>query len=142
MAQEWVPFGGFPWGVVGFSQADGPLAVLARVAGVALVSFVTALVSFCVAALALLVRRSARTDVKGTVAVCVVCLALVTVGSAAMARLVWASTGHAGPSVTVVQGNVPRLGLDFNAQRRAVLDNHVRQTLRLADDIRSGRAGS
>ncbi|MGB7506320.1 MAG: apolipoprotein N-acyltransferase, partial [Mycobacterium sp.] len=39
-----------------------------------------------------------------------------------------------------VQGNVPRLGLEFNAQRRAVLDNHVRETLRLADDVRAGRA--
>ena len=46
------------------------------------------------------------------------------------------------PSITVaaVQGNVPRLGLEFNAQRRAVLDNHVRETLRLADDVHAGRA--
>ena len=46
------------------------------------------------------------------------------------------------PAVTVaaVQGNVPRLGLDFNAQRRAVLDNHVRETLRLAEDVRAGAA--
>ena len=29
----------------------------------------------------------------------------------------------------IVQGNVPRLGLEFNAQRRAVLDNHVNATL-------------
>ena len=35
---------------------------------------------------------------------------------------------------------MPRLGLDFNAQRRAVLDNHVRETLRLAEDVRAGRA--
>ena len=48
----------------------------------------------------------------------------------------------ANPPVTVaaVQGNVPRLGLDFNAQRRAVLDNHVRETLRLAEDVRAGLA--
>ena len=46
------------------------------------------------------------------------------------------------PSITVaaVQGNVPRLGLDFNAQRRAVLDNHVRETMRLAEDVRAGTA--
>jgi apolipoprotein N-acyltransferase len=49
-----------------------------------------------------------------------------------------------GPSerdvvVAVVQGNVPRLGLDFNAQRRAVLDNHVRRTEQLAADVASGR---
>src|SRR5205814_5044831 len=38
-----------------------------------------------------------------------------------------------GPPVVVayVQGNVPRMGLDFNAQRRAVLDNHVEATLAL-----------
>ncbi|AEV73360.1 apolipoprotein N-acyltransferase [Mycolicibacterium rhodesiae NBB3] len=146
VAIEWLksvfPFGGFPWGVVGFSQADGPLAVVARLGGVALVSFTTALLGFCVAALALLVRRSMRTDLKGAVAVPVVCLALITIATAAMGFMVRASTVNGGPSVTVavVQGNVPRLGLDFNAQRRAVLDNHVRQTLRLADDIRSGRA--
>jgi apolipoprotein N-acyltransferase len=46
------------------------------------------------------------------------------------------------PSITVaaIQGNVPRLGLEFNAQRRAVLDNHVRETMRLAEDVREGRA--
>jgi apolipoprotein N-acyltransferase len=38
-----------------------------------------------------------------------------------------------------VQGNVPRLGLDFNAQRRAVLDNHVRGTIELADAVAEGR---
>jgi apolipoprotein N-acyltransferase len=35
---------------------------------------------------------------------------------------------------------VPRLGLEFNAQRRAVLDNHVRETLQLSDDVHAGRA--
>jgi apolipoprotein N-acyltransferase len=47
-----------------------------------------------------------------------------------------------GPAVTVaiVQGNVPRLGLEFNAQRRAVLDNHVNATLDLAAQVRAGRA--
>jgi apolipoprotein N-acyltransferase len=35
---------------------------------------------------------------------------------------------------------VPRLGLDFNAQRRAVLDNHVARTEQLAVDVAAGRA--
>ena len=64
------------------------------------------------------------------------------------AIIVWPQVRHAGagsggePTVTVavVQGNVPRLGLDFNAQRRAVLDNHVQETLRLAEDVRAGVA--
>jgi apolipoprotein N-acyltransferase len=41
--------------------------------------------------------------------------------------------------VAVVQGNVPRLGLDFNAQRRAVLDNHVSATVRLAERVAAGQ---
>ena len=35
---------------------------------------------------------------------------------------------------------MPRLGLDFNAQRRAVLDNHVARTEQLAADVAAGRA--
>jgi apolipoprotein N-acyltransferase len=42
-------------------------------------------------------------------------------------------------TVAVVQGNVPRLGLDFNAQRRAVLDNHAGATFQLAADVAAGR---
>ncbi|MET8799584.1 apolipoprotein N-acyltransferase [Nocardia sp. NPDC004568] len=42
-------------------------------------------------------------------------------------------------TVAAIQGSVPRLGLDFNAQRRAVLDNHVRRTEQLADEVASGR---
>ena len=37
-----------------------------------------------------------------------------------------------------VQGNVPRMGLDFNAQRRAVLDNHARATVAAADLVADG----
>ena len=33
--------------------------------------------------------------------------------------------------VAAVQGNTPRPGLDFNAELRAVLDNHVEQTVAL-----------
>ncbi|WP_431957304.1 apolipoprotein N-acyltransferase [Nocardia lijiangensis] len=42
-------------------------------------------------------------------------------------------------TVAAIQGSVPRLGLDFNAQRRAVLDNHVRRTEQLAEDVAAGR---
>jgi apolipoprotein N-acyltransferase len=49
-----------------------------------------------------------------------------------------AAPGDTVRTVAIVQGNVPRLGLDFNAQRRAVLDNHVRATLNLAADVAAG----
>ncbi len=72
------------------------------------------------------------------------CICLVLFAAVA----VWPQVRHAGtgsggePTVTVavVQGNVPRLGFGFNAQRRAVLDNHVRETLQLAEDVRAGAA--
>jgi apolipoprotein N-acyltransferase len=37
-----------------------------------------------------------------------------------------------------VQGNVPRAGLDFNSERRAVLDNHARATQQAAVSLRAG----
>ncbi|MEU7844094.1 apolipoprotein N-acyltransferase [Micromonospora sp. NPDC049114] len=50
-----------------------------------------------------------------------------------------AATGSGTPvTVAIVQGNVPRLGLDFNAQRQAVLNNHVDATLELATRVASG----
>ncbi len=55
--------------------------------------------------------------------------------------LVPLSTPEGQPvTVAVVQGNVPRLGLDFNEQRKAVLDNHVKATIDLADRVRAGQA--
>ena len=73
-----------------------------------------------------------------------ICICLVLFTAAA----VWPQVRHSGtgsgnePVVTaaVIQGNVPRLGLEFNAQRLAVLGNDVRETRRLAADVRAGRA--
>ncbi|MFC8886734.1 apolipoprotein N-acyltransferase, partial [Streptomyces cinereoruber] len=42
-------------------------------------------------------------------------------------------------TVAAIQGNVPRLGLDFNAQRRAVLDNHAARTRELAQAVEEKR---
>ncbi|MFZ5870665.1 MAG: apolipoprotein N-acyltransferase, partial [Actinomycetota bacterium] len=42
--------------------------------------------------------------------------------------------------VAAVQGNVPKAGLDFNAERRAVLDNHAAATRELARAVADGRA--
>ena len=152
VAQEWakstVPFGGFPWGVVGFSQTGGPLLPIARLGGVPLLSFAVVLTGFSLAALVVGIVRWWRQGTSHRRAPAVVlpgaCIAVVLLTTA----VVWPGVRHSGTgadgdqSVTVaaVQGNVPRLGLEFNAQRRAVLDYHVRETLRLAEDVRAGRA--
>ncbi|MGB3486426.1 MAG: apolipoprotein N-acyltransferase [Mycobacterium sp.] len=157
MVAEWlktsVPFGGFPWGVLGFSQTNGPLLPLTRLGGVPLVSFAVVLVAAGAVAIGLEVavwwRRSSRSrrsaaDHPPAVILPGLCITAVLLATAVIHPAVrQSSTGADGdPAVTVaaVQGNVPRLGLDFNAQRRAVLDNHVEETLRLAAAVRAGRA--
>lgn len=151
---EWlkstVPFGGFPWGVVAFSQTDGPLLPLAQLGGAPLVSFAVALVGFSLTAIVLEAVRHWRHDHRTSAAappevfIPGICIALVLL----LTGLAWPQVRKAGagagddPAINVaaIQGNVPRLGLDFNAQRRAVLDNHVHETKELAEDVRAGRA--
>jgi apolipoprotein N-acyltransferase len=150
--QEWlkstVPFGGFPWGVVAFGQTDGPLLAIAQFGGAPLVSFAVALVGFSSAALTFEVLRwwrgTAGAPAPSAVVLPGACISAVLLTTA----LAWPhvrQSGHGAgddPAITVaaVQGNVPRLGLDFNAQRRAVLDNHVNETTQLANDVAAGRA--
>jgi len=152
--QEWlkstIPFGGFPWGAVGFSQTTGPLLPLAQIGGAPLVSFAVVLIGFSVAALVLEVVQlwhhgeDTHTAAPPAVLLPGVCISAVLLTTA----LVWPHVRHSGVgagdeqtiTVAAVQGNVPRLGLEFNAQRRAVLDNHVKETIALADDVHAGRA--
>ncbi|OBB75839.1 MULTISPECIES: apolipoprotein N-acyltransferase [Mycolicibacterium] len=153
--QEWaksnVPFGGFPWGAVGFGQTDGPFLPIAQIGGVPLVSFAVVLLGVSMAALASEVTRWWRLDAAGAghAGPPAIVLPGAYIGVVLLATaVIWPQVrqpsinANYDPLVTVaaVQGNVPRLGLDFNAQRRAVLDNHVRETLRLADEVRAGRA--
>ncbi|MDQ2848279.1 MAG: apolipoprotein N-acyltransferase, partial [Actinomycetota bacterium] len=43
-------------------------------------------------------------------------------------------------TIAVIQGNVPEPGLEFNARRRAVTDNHAQRTHELAAAVRAGKA--
>jgi apolipoprotein N-acyltransferase len=155
--QEWlkstVPFGGFPWGIVGFGQTNGPLLSLIQLGGVPLLSFGAVLLGTSFAALTLEIARWWQRSGPATTAEHVslpgvvlpgLCIAAVLLTTAVAAPQVRRAASGAGnePTVTVaaIQGNVPRLGLDFNSQRRAVLDNHVRQTVQLADDVHAGKA--
>lgn len=144
------PFGGFPWGKVAFTQADGPFVRLAAVGGPALVGFAVALTGFGLAALAGWAAGSARSGWAASSArsgwrAATVCAVLPVVAALGCPRWVTGAAPDDGDGtgevvVAAVQGNVPRLGLEFNAQRRAVLDNHVRRTVQLADHIAAGKA--
>ena len=129
------PFGGFPWGRLAFSQEDSPLLGLAAIGGAPAVTFGVALAGGLLAVAAFRPWRPWRWRRAAAAALPAAGALLVLAAGA----LVPPASPHGPPvTVAVVQGNVPRLGLDFNAQRRAVLDNHVRATVALARDVAAG----
>ncbi|WKD59312.1 apolipoprotein N-acyltransferase [Corynebacterium caspium] len=122
-AVEWAissfPFGGFAWIRLAWGQVDGPLAAYSRVGGPALVGFITVLV-----AAGLIARR--------------IIVPAIVLGLSLVLSIAWIdqpATPLREVKVAAIQGNVPRLGLDFNSQRRAVLANHVRQTAKLEEPV-------
>ncbi len=152
-ATEWArssfPFGGFPWGRVAFGQADGWYLPLAAYGGAPLIGFAVALTGTGLAALALRVLAWARTPAPRAIGRGTrigFATAAVTVAIMPLAGVILRPTlpapddGHRTITVAAIQGSVPRLGLEFNAQRRAVLDNHVRRTEELADAVDRGQS--
>ncbi|MGH3928520.1 MAG: apolipoprotein N-acyltransferase [Pseudonocardiaceae bacterium] len=138
-----VPFDGFPWGRVAFGQPAGVFLPLAAIGGAPLLSAAVVLSGFGAGEL---IRRAVRGQRRGRLAVPALLAASPVV--AGLLATGWplpatVSAGRTGPDntavVAVVQGNVPRAGLDFNAQRRAVLDNHGARTEQLAADVAAGR---
>ena len=127
VVQEWArgstPYGGFPWARLAFSQADSPLAPLARWLGAPGVTLAVAVVGT-----GLLAAAYGLSEGRRGVVVTGVVLAVVPWAGG----LVPLPTDGREVAVGFVQGNVPQAGLEFNAERRAVLDNHVRGTQGLA----------
>lgn len=123
------PFGGYPWARIVFSQVDGPLASWSTIAGV---PFVTAIVVLCAASAAALLREKTR-----RLAVFAV---LVATASFVIPQLVTVPlAGEERFTVGVVQGGTPQIGLGALDVRRAVISNHVRETMELAQEIQAGR---
>jgi apolipoprotein N-acyltransferase len=141
---ERVPWGGFPWAKLAFGQAGGAYARLAALGGAPLVSFAVVLSGAGLWSLSGVLRGRPTSGAPLRLR------ALTTVG-ALVAVLLGPLAGLAVPAhpavepgdrtitVAAVQGNVPRAGLDFASQRRAVLDNHVRETRLLAAQVAAGQ---
>ncbi|MFG2990500.1 apolipoprotein N-acyltransferase [Streptomyces sp. NPDC048257] len=130
------PFGGFPWGKLAFGQADGVFTPLAALGGTPLLTFGVVLCGFGLYE----ALRTARNHPGRTTAALTALTIAAPIGAALAARPLVSDAAEDGTAVAaVIQGNVPRLGLDFNSQRRAVLDNHARRTVQLAEDVKAGR---
>jgi len=129
------PFGGFPWARLAFSQADSPLLRLAALGGAPLVTFAVAVAGGLVAAAVVHVAARRRPLVLPAAGLLVAALAVALVA----AVIPVSRPGGRPVRVAFVQGNVPRLGLDFNAQRQQVLRNHVTGTEDLARRVADGR---
>jgi len=125
-----LPFGGFPWGRLAHTMPDTPVTGLAALGGLPLLTAAVALVGALLALV--VVAPRVRTGA-------LVLAAVLGLGAAGTLAVPSVPDDAERVDVAVVQGNVPRLGLDFNAQRAAVLGNHVEATRDLADDVRAGR---
>ena len=104
------PFGGFGWARVAYSQADAPYAAIASRGGAISLSAITVLIaSFGYFAF----------NIKVKLLLLVPLLALLIPNNIVAVNQT---------SVLMIQGNVPELGLDFNARAKQVFNNHVKQT--------------
>ncbi|MGW0629073.1 apolipoprotein N-acyltransferase [Streptomyces sp. NPDC002758] len=136
-----VPFHGFPWGKIAFGQADGVFLPLAAVGGTPVLGFAVVLCGFGLYEAGRLAAEGRRTRAlcRGAAAAALLSVAVPVAGAVAARGLVSDKAEDGTATVAVIQGNVPRSGLEFNAQRRAVLDYHVRETLKLAADVKAGK---
>ncbi|MFC3571963.1 apolipoprotein N-acyltransferase [Streptomyces yaanensis] len=141
-ARARVPFGGFPWGKIAFGQADGVFLPLAAVGGTPVLGFAVVLCGFGLYEIVRLVVEGRRTGAvlrRGAVVAALLSIAVPVVAAFAARSLVSDKAENGTATVAVIQGNVPRSGLEFNAQRRAVLDYHARETERLAAKVKAGK---
>lgn len=140
-ARARVPFRGFPWGKIAFGQADGLFLPLAAVGGTPVLGFAVVLCGFGLYEVVRLVQERRRSGEvrRSAAALALLGVAVPVIGAVAARPLVSDKAQDGTATVAVIQGNVPRLGLEFNAQRRAVLDYHARETERLAAEVKSGK---
>ena len=106
------PFGGFGWARVAYSQADAPYAAIASRGGAISLSAVTVLI----AAFIFFVLN------KKVNLILLFPLFALLIPNNIMA--------FSQTSVLMIQGNVPELGLEFNARAKEVFNNHVKETNR------------
>jgi len=132
-----VPWGGFPWGNIAFAQPDTSLLNYAAIGGSPFLSFVVAFIGASLVTGALDYRAGLR---RWSAAWFSVAAALILIPALVSPPTDGDDVG--GPDsavIALVQGGTPQFGMGAMDVRRAVLDNHVAQTLDLAVAIDAGR---
>jgi apolipoprotein N-acyltransferase len=142
LLRDRIPFGGFPWGRLAFSQSESPVRWFAALGGAPLVTFAVAVGGGALAglAVALTTARPSRAQLRPALTAAAGVLVVPLLGL----FLSWplgpaAYTSGRTLTIAVIQGGLPDLGLQFESRAEQVLDNHVRLTKQLAADIRSGK---
>jgi apolipoprotein N-acyltransferase len=109
-----IPFGGFGWNRLSFSQADSPYIMAAAYFGDSVLAFLGISLGI---ALYLLCARAQLFSV-----------AIISGITTVAVLLPVPVIGQGSVNVLAVQGNVPKLGLDFNSRAQEVFNYHLRQT--------------
>lgn len=109
-----IPFGGFGWNRLSFSQADSPYLSVAAFLGDSALAFLGIALGI---ALYLLFARAQLLSIAITAAAATLIILLPT-----------SAQNQGSTNVLGVQGNVPRLGLDFNSRAEEVFNLHLKQT--------------
>lgn len=137
--QEWgrgtIPFGGYSWGRLAFSQSSSPLAEGSHWWGMTGVTFIIAAIGSGIAAA--FVRR---TDLKKATRRLTLLVGMVVALVALSYLLPTISQPIGTARVAIVQGGTPQTGMGAMDVRAAVLQNHVEVTHILASDIAAGKA--
>ena len=104
------PFQGFGWARIAYSQADAPYAKIAAHGGAVALSAITVL-------LGLFIHHISKKELQFLILLPIVLVLIpinVDINQTTRALL--------------IQGNVPKLGLDFNSRATEVFNNHVEET--------------
>ena len=104
-----VPFTGFGWSRISFTQVDGPLKGLYSSGGVVLVAFFISIIS------------AARSFLY-------VCVTLLIVVSLSFIPSIENNGDES--NIALIQGGVSKLGLNFNSKPQEVFQRHLNQTLK------------
>ena len=132
-----VPFGGFPWGRVAAAQADAPIAALAHWTGLSGVSLAAAFIGTATVG-AVFVRRGWQPGSDRQVRAWLIAVIAVAWLPALLPVATVPVSGTA--TVAVVQGGTPSSGIGaYGDERQVVLDNHIKQTLILAEQVAAGK---